>query len=42
VRVLVGGAELATLMIEHNLGVITSETYTLKEVSNDFFDENEI
>ena len=40
--VLIDGVQLAALMIEHNLGVTTSKTYALKEVSNDFFDENEI
>jgi restriction system protein len=39
--VLIGGAQLATLMIEHHLGVTTTKTYELKEVSNDFFDESE-
>ena len=28
-------------MIDHNLGVTTTKTYELKEVSNDFFDETE-
>ena len=39
--VLIDGHRLADLMIEHNLGVTTTKTYTLKEVSNDFFDESE-
>ena len=39
--VLIDGDRLASLMIEHNLGVTTTKTYTLKEVSNDFFDESE-
>ncbi len=37
--VLIDGDQLAGLMIEHNLGVLTTKTYELKEVSNDFFDE---
>jgi restriction system protein len=39
--VLIDGEQLAELMIEHNLGVTTTKTYELKEVSNDFFDEDE-
>jgi restriction system protein len=39
--VLIGGERLAELMIEHNLGVTRTKTYELKEVSNDFFDEDE-
>ncbi len=39
--VLIDGARLVDLMVEHNLGVTASRTYTLKEVSNDFFDEGE-
>jgi restriction system protein len=39
--VLIDGFRLAELMIEHNLGVTMTKTYTLKEVSNDFFDESE-
>ncbi len=39
--VLIDGSRLADLMIEHDLGVTTTKTYTLKEVSNDFFDESE-
>jgi len=38
--VLIDGERLAELMIEHNLGVIRTKTYELKEVSNDFFDED--
>jgi restriction system protein len=40
--VLIGGDQLAELMIEHGLGVVTTKTYELKEVSNDFFDESEV
>lgn len=39
--VLIDGEQLAELMIEHSLGVTTTKTYELKEVSNDFFDEDE-
>lgn len=39
--VLIAGERLAELMIEHNLGVTRTKTYELKEVSNDFFDEDE-
>jgi restriction system protein len=39
--VLIDGDQLAELMIEHGLGVVTAKTYELKEVSNDFFDESE-
>jgi restriction system protein len=39
--VLIDGDRLAELMIEHGLGVTTTKTYELKEVSNDFFDESE-
>lgn len=40
--VLVDGDRLAELMIDHDLGVTTTRTYALKEVSNDFFDEDGI
>ena len=39
--VLIDGERLADLMISHNVGVTTTEVYELKEVSNDFFDEDE-
>ncbi len=39
--VLIDGDQLTELMIDHGLGVVTSKTYELKEVSNDFFDESE-
>jgi restriction system protein len=39
--VLIDGPQLAELMIEHNVGVLPTKTYELKEVSNDFFDEDE-
>ena len=37
--VLIDGEELAELMIDHNLGVIVKRTYELKDVSNDFFED---
>jgi restriction system protein len=39
--VLIDGSALAELMIEHNVGVNPTKLYELKEVSNDFFDEDE-
>lgn len=39
--VLIDGPTLADLMIEHNVGVNCTKLYELKEVSNDFFDEDE-
>ncbi len=39
--VLIDGERLADLMIEHGVGVATAQVYELKEVSNDFFDEDE-
>jgi restriction system protein len=39
--VLIGGDQLADRMIEHGLGVTTTKTYEIKDVSNDFFDESE-
>ncbi len=38
--VLINGKQLAQLMIEHDVGVATVRTYNLKEVSNDFFEED--
>jgi restriction system protein len=40
--VLINGDQLADLMIDHGLGVTTTKTYEIREVSNDFFDESEI
>ncbi len=37
--VLIDGEMLTNLMIDHNVGVTTKQVYELKEVSNDFFDE---
>jgi restriction endonuclease Mrr len=28
-------------LIDHGLGVVTTKTYEIREVSNDFFDESE-
>jgi restriction system protein len=39
--VLINGDQLADFMIDHGLGVTTTKTYEIKEVSNDFFDEND-
>lgn len=39
--VLIDGPTLADLMIQHNVGVKPTKLYELKEVSNDFFDEDE-
>jgi restriction system protein len=39
--VLIDGPKLADFMIEHNVGVNPTKVYELKEVSNDFFDEDE-
>jgi restriction system protein len=37
--VLIDGPEPAQLMVEHNCGVRVEETFVLKEVDEDFFDE---
>lgn len=37
--VLIDGDTLAALMIEHNLGVETEQTYVLKRLDSDFFEE---
>lgn len=39
--ILVDGEQLAKLMIDHNVGVNLTKLYELKEVSNDFFDDDE-
>jgi hypothetical protein len=39
--VFINPVQLAELMIEHGLGVITTKTYEITVVSNDFFDESE-
>lgn len=35
--VLIDGPELASLMIEHNCGVITQQTFTLKQLDEYYF-----
>lgn len=37
--VLINGKQLCQLMIDHNVGVSVKETFVLKEISNDFFDQ---
>jgi restriction system protein len=37
--ILIDGPRLAQLMVEHNCGVRVEETFTLKQVDEDFFDE---
>ena len=37
--VLIDGEKLAALMVEHNLGVATKETYRVKAIDTDFFDD---
>ncbi len=37
--VLVDGHELAQLMIEHGIGVAEVQTYTLKRLDGDYFDD---
>ncbi len=39
--VLIDGPRLAELMIEYNVGVIVTKVYEIKDISNDFFDEEE-
>jgi restriction system protein len=39
--VLINGKRLAQLMIDHDVGVSTTGTYKLKEVSNDFFEDED-
>jgi restriction system protein len=37
--VLIDGPELAQLMVEHNCGVKIEETFVLKQVDEDFFED---
>jgi restriction system protein len=37
--VLIDGPQLAQLMIDHNVGVTTQNTYVLKRVDGDYFEE---
>jgi restriction system protein len=39
--VLIDGDRLAEFMLDHGVGVTTTKVYELREVSNDFFDEDE-
>ena len=38
--ILIDGNQLAQLMIEHNVGVSTAETYEIKRIDSDYFAEN--
>lgn len=38
--VLIDGEQVAALMLEYNIGVNRSKVYEVKELSNDFFDED--
>ncbi len=38
--ILIDGARLADLMIEHNIGVSTTRTIALKRIDTDYFEEN--
>ena len=38
--VLIDGAALSALMVRHNIGVQDQQTYVIKRVDEDFFDEN--
>lgn len=38
--VLIDGQQLAELMIEHNLGVTRKEVYEVKQIDNDYFNED--
>lgn len=39
--VLIDGQQLAQLMIDHDVGVATSRTYTIKKIDSDYFIESE-
>jgi restriction system protein len=39
--VLVGGQELAGLMVDHNVGVSAAHLFEIKKIDNDYFDESE-
>lgn len=38
--ILINGTRLAELMIEHNIGVTTTRTISLKRIDSDYFEEN--
>jgi len=40
--VLIDGQRLAQLMIEYNVGVSVKDTYEIKRIDSDYFDENEL
>jgi restriction system protein len=40
--VLMNGKQLAQFMIDHDVGVSVTGAYKLKEVSNDFFEEESL
>ena len=40
--VLIGGSQLAQLMIDHDIGVTTSRTYAVKKIDHDYFVEEEV
>jgi restriction system protein len=40
--VLIDGMQLAQLMIDHDIGVTTARTYTVKKVDQDYFVEDEV
>jgi restriction system protein len=37
--VLINGTELATLMVEHNVGVSITSTLQLKKLDSDYFED---
>lgn len=39
---MMNGKQLSQFMIDHDVGVSVTETYRIKEVSNDFFEEDAI
>jgi restriction system protein len=39
--VLIGGESLAELMIDFGIGVSVSDTYVVKKLDNDFFNEED-
>ena len=39
--VLIGGRRLAELMIDHGIGVATAQTYAVKKVDLDYFEEDD-
>ena len=37
--ILIDGEKLAALMIEHNVGITVKDSYILKDIDNDYFEE---